>query len=168
MHLQVDVKSTAASLVQGVFGGMSIKVGPNPSRVGHLIPRQVPSPMLFDRCPFLCLITSDAISNPPPIFPQGHHWETPLSLTADTIEVDVGELLLDYGALVTKSALALRNLPTGSCRLKLSVRRGRPLSELLPLNPPQSPAPPSLPKERSPIHSPSSCAAAPIHPPPGR
>ena len=77
MHLQVDVKSTAASLVQGVFGGMSIKVGPNPSRVGHLTPQQAPSPMLYDRCPFLCLITSDAISNPPPIFPQGHHWDPP-------------------------------------------------------------------------------------------
>lgn len=73
--INVDVRSTAASLMQGVFGGMVIK---------------------------------------------GHHWETPLSLTADTIEVDIGELLLDYGTLITQSSVALRNLPTGSCKFRLS------------------------------------------------
>lgn len=27
---------------------------------------------------------------------------------------------MDYGALMTKSSLALRNLPTGTCKIKLS------------------------------------------------
>ncbi|GAX78409.1 hypothetical protein CEUSTIGMA_g5851.t1 [Chlamydomonas eustigma] len=52
---------------------------------------------------------------------KGELWETPLSLTAETIEVYVGELLLDYGALITKSTVALKNLPTGHCKIRLSA-----------------------------------------------
>ncbi|GAX77219.1 hypothetical protein CEUSTIGMA_g4665.t1 [Chlamydomonas eustigma] len=75
-NIHVDVRSTASGLMEGVFGGMSIK---------------------------------------------GKLWETPLSLTAEAIEVDVGELLLDYGALISKSTMALKNLPNGHCKIRLTA-----------------------------------------------
>jgi hypothetical protein len=36
-------------------------------------------------------------------------------------QVDIGELLLDYMALLSKQSLTLRNLPTGFCKLRLTA-----------------------------------------------
>jgi hypothetical protein len=44
----------------------------------------------------------------------------PINLHMSCLQVDVGELLLDYGALITNKAFALRNLPKGNCKIRLS------------------------------------------------
>lgn len=49
----------------------------------------------------------------------GSSWVTPLMLTADRIRVEVGEMVLDYGALVLQQRVALRNVPTGSVTITL-------------------------------------------------
>lgn len=53
---------------------------------------------------------------------RGTRWATPLQLTAERIEVDVGELLIDYGALVMQQKVLLRNIPSGTCSLVLTAQ----------------------------------------------
>lgn len=51
---------------------------------------------------------------------QGRGWHTPLKMTAEELVVDVGELAVDYGALVWQRKLSLKNQPIGTCSLVLT------------------------------------------------
>ena len=72
-HIEVEVNSSAASLLGGVFGGMSIK---------------------------------------------GRDWVTPLSLTAQKIECEVGEIHIDYMGLLS-GQITIKNIANGQCNLRL-------------------------------------------------
>lgn len=50
---------------------------------------------------------------------KGDSWKTPLALTARTVEVSVGEIKVDYQALVLQQRLKLANVPVGSCLIRL-------------------------------------------------
>jgi len=50
----------------------------------------------------------------------GHRWQSPLNLTARMLDVRVGEVSLDYGALAMRQQIVLRHASRGSARVLFS------------------------------------------------
>ncbi len=41
----------------------------------------------------------------------GRRWRTPLELTAESLTVDIGEMVIDYNRLMWQQTVALKNVP---------------------------------------------------------
>jgi len=50
----------------------------------------------------------------------GTKWRTPLMLTAETIDLSVGDMLIDYPKLLMQAKVQLKNIPTGTVKFVLS------------------------------------------------